>query len=75
MTDNGVYLGIFEWDDEFSFNFDDYELANVICIIFSQYSMWEWIIKKQIKSKLRFYISKRILKFYISNIFYNFIIN
>ena len=50
MTDNEVYLGVFEGDDEFSFHFDDYELANVICILFNQYSMLDWKTKKQIKN-------------------------
>ena len=48
MTDNKVYLGIYAGDPEFSFYFDDYELANAICILFNQISMWDWRIKQEI---------------------------
>ena len=42
MTDNGVYLGVWEGIEEFSFHFDDLELATVICLIFDQESLWDW---------------------------------
>lgn len=48
MTDNKVYLGIYAGDPEFSFYFEDYELANAICILFNQISMWDWRIKQEI---------------------------
>ena len=42
MTDNGVYLGVWEGVEEFSFHFDDIELATVICLIYNQESLWDW---------------------------------
>ena len=42
MTDNNVYLGVWEGVEEFSFHFDDLELATVICLIYNQESLWDW---------------------------------
>ena len=48
MTDNNVYLGVWEGDEEFSFHFDDLELAVVVCIIYNQISLYDWARKGDI---------------------------
>ena len=42
MTDNNVYLGVWEGTEEFSFYFDDLELATVVCILYNQISLFDW---------------------------------
>ena len=51
MTDNKVYLGIYAGDPEFSFYFEDYELANTIGILFNQISIWNWRKSREILNK------------------------
>ena len=48
ISDNHIYLGVYDTTPEFSFYFQDYDLANVIGIIFNQISIWDWSIKKEI---------------------------
>ena len=42
MSDNKVYLGVYDSIPEMSFHFEDFELANVISIIFNQKCIWSW---------------------------------
>lgn len=42
MSDNHIYLGVYNSIPEMSFYFHDFELANVISIIFNQKSIWDW---------------------------------
>ena len=48
ISDNHLYLGVYDSSPEFSFYFQDYDLANVIGIIFNQISIWDWSINKEI---------------------------
>ena len=50
MTDNNVYLGVWKDDEEFSFHFDDIELATVVCIIYNQIAMYDWARKSDINN-------------------------
>ena len=50
MTDNNVYLGVFNGNPEISFHFEDIELANTIAILFDQISIWDWSISDEIKN-------------------------
>ena len=50
MTDNNVYLGVFNGNPEISFHFEDIELANTIAILFDQISIWDWSISDVIKN-------------------------
>jgi len=51
MTDNSVYLGVWEGDAEFSFFFEDFDLANAVAILFNQYSIWDWSEMHSIDNK------------------------
>ena len=42
MSDNHIYLGVYDSKPEMSFYFYDFEIANVISIIFNQKSIWDW---------------------------------
>ena len=42
MTDNHVYIGIWATGVELSFHVDDFELANVLCILYNQMAMYDW---------------------------------
>ena len=50
MTDNNVYLGVWNQDEEFSFHFDDIELATVVLIIYNQMAIHNWTKKKDINN-------------------------
>ena len=50
MTDNKVYIGVWKNEDEFSFHFDDLELATVICIMYNQKALFEWATEKDINN-------------------------
>ena len=50
ISDNHAYLGVYESYPEISFHFDDYDLANVIGILFNQKSIWDWSIMEDIKN-------------------------
>ena len=51
MSDNNVYLGVWEGDAEFSFYFEDFDLANAVSILFNQYSIWDWSEMQSIDNK------------------------
>ena len=53
MSDNNVYLGLYENVPELSFHFEDMELANVLGIVFDQISIWDWSISAQIFNDFR----------------------
>ena len=57
MSDNKVYLGVYDSTPEMSFHFEDFELANVISIIFNQNSIWSWKDNDEIKN--RYYKEKQ----------------
>ena len=42
MSDNHIYLGVYNSIPEMSFYFHDFASANVISIIFNQKSIWDW---------------------------------
>ncbi len=42
MSDNHIYLGVYNSAPELSFLFDDFEVAKVFAILFNQYSIWDW---------------------------------
>ena len=48
MSDNHIYLGVYNSIPEMSFYFQDFELANVISIIFNQKSIWDWFNNDEI---------------------------
>ena len=48
MSDNHFYLGVYDSTPEMSFYFHDFELANVISIIFNQKSIWDWVNNDEI---------------------------
>ena len=48
ISDNHLYFGVYDSSSEFSFYFQDYDLAYVIGIIFNQISIWDWSINKEI---------------------------
>ena len=48
LSDNKVYLGVFDSQPEVSFHFDDIELANSLAILWKQYSIWDWSASAQI---------------------------
>jgi len=50
MTDNNVYLGVWEGSEEFSFYFDDLELATVVCILYNQISLYDWAREEDINN-------------------------
>ena len=51
ISDNHIYLGVYDASPEFSFYFQDYDLANVIGILFNQKSIWDWSIEEEIPNK------------------------
>ena len=51
MSDNTVYLGVWGGDAEFSFYFEDFDLANAVSILFNQYSIWDWSEMDSIDNK------------------------
>ena len=51
ISDNHAYLGVYEASPEISFHFDDYDLANVIGILFNQKSIWDWSISEEIRNQ------------------------
>ena len=51
ISDNHAYLGVYEASPEISFHFDDYDLANVIGILFNQKSIWDWSIMQEIRNQ------------------------
>ena len=51
MSDNHIYLGVYNSIPEMSFHFNNYEKANVISIIFNQNSIWDWSRNDEIKNK------------------------
>ena len=53
MSDNYLYLGVYENNPELSFHFEDMELANVLGIVFDQISIWDWSISAQIFNDFR----------------------
>ena len=57
MSDNKVYLGVYDSTPEMSFHFEDFELANVVSIIFNQNSIWSWKDNDEIKN--RYYKDKK----------------
>ena len=48
LRDNNVYLGVYSSVPELSFYFEDLELANVLAIVFNQYSIWDWSASDEI---------------------------
>lgn len=42
MSDNRVYLGVYDSTPEISFHFNDFELAKALSIVFNQNSIWDW---------------------------------
>lgn len=51
ISDNNVYLGVWAGTSpEFSFHFDDIELANAIMIVFNQIAMWDWSTGSEINN-------------------------
>ena len=51
ISDNHVYLGVWAGTNpEFSFHFDDIELANAIMIVFNQIAMWDWSTGSEINN-------------------------
>ena len=48
LSDNNVYLGVYSSVPELSFYFEDLELANVLAIVFNQYSIWDWSASDEI---------------------------
>ena len=58
MSDNNVYLGVYDSIPEISFHFEDFELANVVSIIFNQNSIWSWKDNDEIKNRYRKEVQK-----------------
>ena len=50
MTDNHVYIGIWATGVELSFHVDDFELANVLCILYNQMAMYDWSTEDDINN-------------------------
>ena len=50
ISDNHIYLGVYDSIPEMSFYFDDYELANAISVIFNQTAIWDWSKNDEIKN-------------------------
>ena len=50
MTDNHVYIGIWATGVELSFHVDDFELANVLCILYNQMAMYDWSTEDEINN-------------------------
>jgi hypothetical protein len=50
ISDNHIYLGVYNGVPEMSFYFNDYELANAISMIFNQNSIWDWSKNDEIKN-------------------------
>ena len=48
MSDNSVYLGVWNGDAEFSFYFEDYDLAITVAFLFNQHTIWDWSVRKEI---------------------------
>ena len=48
MTDNKVYLGVWGGIPEFSFYFEDFDLANAVAILFNQMAIWDWSVMEPI---------------------------
>ena len=53
MSENTVYLGVFDGNPELSFHFTDIELANVLGIVFDQISIWDWSVMDEIINDFR----------------------
>ena len=51
MSNNHVYLGVYGGNAEFSFHFDDLDLATVLGILFKQISIWDWSINDEISNQ------------------------
>ena len=51
ISDNHIYLGVYNSTPEMSFYFNDYELANAISILFNQTSIWDWSKMDEIKNE------------------------
>ena len=51
MSDNSCYIGVYGSKPEISFYFENYELANVIAILFNQISIWDWRKDREIFNK------------------------
>ena len=50
MTDNHIYIGIWSTGVELSFHVDDFELANVLCILYNQMAMFDWSVYDEINN-------------------------
>ena len=50
MSDNRVYLGVYDSTSEISFHFNDLELAKALSIVFNQYSIWDWSKNDEIRN-------------------------
>ena len=48
MSDNSVYLGVWNGDAEFSFYFEDFDLAIAVAILFNQNAIWDWKVGNSI---------------------------
>ena len=51
MTDNHIYIGIWSTGVELSFHVDDFELANVLCILYNQIAMYDWSVRDDINNQ------------------------
>ena len=51
ISDNHIYLGVYNSTPEMSFYFNDYELSNAISILFNQTSIWDWSKMDEIKNE------------------------
>ena len=51
MSDNSCYIGVYGSKPEISFYFENYELGNVIAILFNQISIWDWRKDREILNK------------------------
>ena len=51
MSDNHVYLGVYGGNAEFSFHFDDLDLAMTLGILYKQISIWDWSISDEINNQ------------------------
>ena len=51
MSDNQVYLGVYGGNIEFSFHFDDLDLATTLGILYKQISIWDWSLNEEISNQ------------------------
>ena len=51
MSDNNIYHGVWGGDAEYSFYFEDFDLANAVAILFNQHSIQDWSEMGQITNK------------------------